>query len=662
MPHIIGTAGHIDHGKTALIRALTGQDTDRLKEEKERGISIDLGFASMNLADGERAGIVDVPGHERFIRNMLAGAHGIDLVLLVVAADDGVMPQTEEHLDIIHLLGIAHGVVAITKADLVDAGRLATVQDEVEILLAGTTLEGSPSVPVSSTTGMGVETLRRVIEERLAGYERVAPAGYFRLPVDRAFVMHGHGTVVTGTAIAGTIHPGDPVRILPGGEEVRVRTVQVHGQEVPEGVFGTRVALNLAGVERSQVQRGHVVCDPRLDRVTDRFDAWVEIRPAAGRPVESHEIVRVYLGTAEVMGKLVVLDGRQALAPRQSGCAQLALREPLHALRADRFIMRNESAQRTIGGGVVTHPFARRHRRGAVPLAALDALRVASTPREIVHALLRVESDFAVAPEFLAQAGALPLDAVRKALGHAAGALSMDRSRSSPPASKPHRLPGGDASIRALPDIENVVACTTGEKWDTLRTAVTDALAEYHRRRPLLPGVEMESLRSQIAPGLSTKVFRAVLDALVVEKVIARDDSVLRLPAHRVALRRDEEQVAGRAEELIAAGGFTPPDLKQVETTLGVPRPRLQAILQQLEREGRVAKIAEGLYFARAPLDRARELLRAHVAAHGEISAATFRDLLGASRKFSISLLDYFDRTGFTLRVGDVRKLRSPAR
>jgi len=637
MPHIIGTAGHIDHGKTALIRALTGQDTDRLKEEKERGISIDLGFAYMDLANGERAGIVDVPGHERFIRNMLAGAHGIDLVLLVVAADDGVMPQTEEHLDIVHLLGVAHGVVAITKADLVDATRLAAVQEEVEILLSGTTLEGAPLVPVSSVTGMGVDTLRRAIEERLAGYKRVAPTGYFRLPVDRAFVMHGHGTVVTGTAIAGAIHPGDAVRILPSGEEVRVRTVQVHGREVPEALFGQRVALNLAGVERSQVQRGHVVCDPRLDRVTDRFDAWVEIRPAAGRPVESHEVVRVYLGTAEVIGKLLVLDGREALAPRQSGLAQLALREPLHALRGDRFILRNQSAQRTIGGGVVTHPFARKHRRDGVPLAALDALRAASTPGELVRALLHVESDFAVSPEFLTQASALSLDAVREAVGR-------------------------DASVRALPDVANVAACTTSEKWEALRAAVASALAEHHRQRPLVPGLEMESLRSQIAPDLSPKVFRAVLDALVAEKVIARDDSVLRLPSHRVALQRDEEQVAARAEELIAAGGFTPPDLKQVETALGVARPRLQALLQQLEREGRVAKIAEGLYFARVPLDRARDLLRAHVVAHGEISAATFRDLLGASRKFSIALLDYFDRTGFTLRVGDVRKLRGPAR
>ncbi len=638
MPHIIGTAGHIDHGKTALIRALTGQDTDRLKEEKERGISIDLGFAYLDLSNGERAGIVDVPGHERFIRNMLAGAHGIDLVLLVVAADDGVMPQTEEHLDILHLLGASHGVVAITKADLVDASRLDAVEEEVAILLAGTTLESSPVIPVSSVTGAGLDTLRETIEARLAGYQRVAPTGFFRLPVDRAFIMHGHGTVVTGTAVAGTVHAGAVVRVLPGGEEARVRTVQVHGREVDEASYGQRVALNLAGVERTEVTRGHVVCDPHLDRATDRFDAWVEIRPAAGRPVESHEVVRLYSGTAEVLGKLVLLDGRDALPPRQSGYGQLVLRAPVHALCGDRFILRNQSAQRTIGGGIVVHPFAHRHGRGdAALLPLLDALRTAASGPDIVRALLHAEPGFAVAPEFLVQAAGHGLDVVHGALR-------------------------ADPSLRGLPDADAPAACTTADKWGALRAAVLQALTALHQREPLTPGMEMESLRSQIAADLAPKIFRAVLDALVVEAVVARDDSIIRLPSHRVALRRDERELGTRAEALIAAGSFTPPDLRQIESSVGVPRSRLQAILQQLEREGRVAKIAEGLYFARAPLERARGLLTDHVRAHGEISAATFRDLLGASRKFSIALLDYFDRTGFTLRVGDIRRLRNPPR
>src|SRR5436190_3269515 len=298
---ILGTAGHIDHGKTALIKALTGVDTDRLKEERERGISIDLGFAQ--FVDGDvTAGVVDVPGHERFIRNMLAGAHGIDLVLLVVAADDGVMPQTEEHLDILHLLGARRGVVAMTKVDLADAARRRDVREEIAILLDGTGLEGAPIVEVSTVTGEGLEALRTVLRDALRTATRADPAGCFRLPVDRAFLMRGHGLVVTGTATAGAVRAGALVRVLPGAGEARVRSVQVHGEAVELARYGQRVALNLGGVEHGAVRRGQIVCDPELDRTTARFDAWVELRPAVRRPLASHALVRVYLGTAEAIG------------------------------------------------------------------------------------------------------------------------------------------------------------------------------------------------------------------------------------------------------------------------------------------------------------------------------------------------------------------------
>src|SRR2546422_62749 len=315
---IIGTAGHIDHGKTALIKALTGQDTDRLKEEKERGISIDLGFAHLILPDGTQAGVVDVPGHERFIRNMLAGAHGIDLVLFTVAADDGVMPQTEEHLDILHLLGVRRGIFVITKTDLVDAARVAAVREEIEILTLDTTLEGVPVVPVSTLTGAGLDALRAEIAAQLGRPAGPPPPGYFRLPVDRAFVIRGHGVVVTGTAIAGSVGEGDTLRVLPGGETARVRSLEVHGAHVSRAEHGQRVAINLAGVERSDLGRGHVVCDERLSRLTARLDARVEIRPAAKRPIASHTRVRFHLGTAEVMGKLVLLGGHDELPPRSA--------------------------------------------------------------------------------------------------------------------------------------------------------------------------------------------------------------------------------------------------------------------------------------------------------------------------------------------------------
>src|SRR5208282_1729512 len=315
---IIGTAGHIDHGKTALIKALTGQDTDRLKEEKESGISIDLGFAYFTLPDGTRAGVVDVPGHERFIRNMLAGAHGIDLVLFTIAADDGVMPQSEEHLDILHLLGTSRGIFVITKTDLADAARLQEVREEIELLADGTRLEGAPIVAVSSVTGAGLDDLRAEIARQLEGFEARRATGVFRLPLDRAFVIKGHGTVVTGTAMGSEVRVGQKLRVLPSGNEVRVRSIQVHSEPVERAGLCQRVALNLTGDEP---KRGDVLADERLDISTDRLDARVEIRPAAKRPLKTNDHIRLFAGTAEVLGRAIVLEESGEIQVKQSGLA-----------------------------------------------------------------------------------------------------------------------------------------------------------------------------------------------------------------------------------------------------------------------------------------------------------------------------------------------------
>src|SRR5580658_634170 len=338
---IIGTAGHIDHGKTALIKALTGQDTDRLKEEKERGISIDLGFAYFTLPDGTRAGVVDVPGHERFIRNMLAGAHGIDLVLFTIAADDGVMPQSEEHLDILHLLGTRRGIFLITKADLVDTARIAEVRDEIELLAVGTTLAGSPVIAVSSITGLGLDELRAEMIRQLDGFEGRRATGIFRLPLDRAFIIKGHGTVVTGTAMGATVAVGQKLRVLPAGAEVRVRSIQVHNESVERAGLCQRVALNLTGTEKIELKRGDVLGDDRLDITTDRFDASLEIRPAAKRPLKNNERVRVFIGTAETLARAIILDEAGTIAPKARGLAQLVLDEPVVALSSDHFIVRD---------------------------------------------------------------------------------------------------------------------------------------------------------------------------------------------------------------------------------------------------------------------------------------------------------------------------------
>jgi selenocysteine-specific elongation factor len=629
---ILGTAGHIDHGKTALIKALTGVDTDRLKEERERGISIDLGFAEL-VAGDVAAGIVDVPGHERFIRNMLAGAHGMDVVLLVVAADDGVMPQTEEHLDIVHLLGVRRAVVAMTKVDLVSPARRAAVREEIAILLAGTPLEEAPVIDVSTVTGEGVAALRTALAAALRTAPRAAREGVFRLPIDRAFIMHGHGVVVTGTAIAGTIAAGATVRILPGGATARVRAVQVHGRPAPTAGSGQRVALNLAGIERAAVGRGQIVCDPRLDRATHRFDAWVELRPAARRPLARHAAVRLHLGTAEALATVVWLDGRAALAPNASAYAQLVLRSPVAAFGGDRFILRTQNARATIGGGRVVYPFASRPAARVDPrLPRLAALHRAASARERLAALLELDAGCVVAPDALAAAADLESDAVRTALA-------------------------GDSAVRALPNPTNVEAYTTAGKWQQLRMRVEGALTAHHGAHPREPGLEMEALRGQVAPDVPAKVFRVVVDELAREGVLARRESILRRPGHTTALDADETRIAIRVLRRLESSGFTPPDTAQLAGELQVPPAQLSAVLAELERNGRVVRATAELCFAAMVVERARELFRAQ-AALGAVTAAGFRDRIHASRKFSLALLNYFDRTGFTLRVGDARVLR----
>lgn len=636
MPHVIGTAGHIDHGKTALIKALTGQETDRLQEEQERGISIDLGFAYLALPDGERAGIVDVPGHERFIRNMLAGAQGIDLVLFTIAADDGVMPQSEEHLDFLHLLGLKNGIFVITKTDLVDAARLAEVEEEIEILTLDTTLEGAPIVPVSAVTGQGIEQLRQAIFAQLANYERPPLPGYFRLPVDRAFVMKGHGVVVTGTALAGTVHEGATLRLLPGGEEVRVRALQVHGEHISEAKWGQRIALNLSGLEKSTVRRGDVVCHPKVTRTTQRFDAWVEIRPGARRDIHNHERVRVHVGTAEVLGKIILLDGQEVLAPRSSGFCQMVLDEPVVALRGDRFILRNQTAQGTLGGGQVLHPFATRHRKKKGDMAARLAPLRTPDLLQACRAYLEVQPAFAA-----------PLEEIYQ------GVNGQEEEIAALLATDPEILP--------LPDAQHPEAYSVRSKWQRLQAEVDRILQGFHQHTPLAQGIEMESLRSQLSFPFSPKLFRALTDKLVAEQSVVREDSLLRLPSHTVTLSEGEQATVSRLERLLAEGGFSPPEGKALEAQLQLPRRELNDFLAVLESQGKIVKVAGDLYLAGRAVDIARATLIEQLTAQGEISAAHFRDSLKISRKTAIPLLEYFDRTGLTLRVGDVRKLRKRA-
>ncbi|MFM7737273.1 MAG: selenocysteine-specific translation elongation factor, partial [Alphaproteobacteria bacterium] len=605
---VIGTAGHIDHGKTALVRRLTGQDTDRLPEEQERGISIDLGFAHLDL-DGRSHGVVDVPGHERFVRNMLAGAHGIDLVLLVVAADDGVMPQTEEHLDIVHLLGVRDAIFVVTKCDLADEARRREVREEIALLAAGTTFEAAPVVEVSNATGQGIDELRQVIAARIRALPPREGRGLFRMPVDRAFALRGHGLVVTGTAIAGELREGDPVALRPGDLASRARTIQVHGERVARAGAGERVAVNLAGLEREQAERGQVLVDPRLDFTTDRFDCWFETRGGDKSVVRSFDHVRVHVGTAEVTGRVIVLGGPREVGARERAFCQVVLDDQVVVAHGDRFIVRAAADARTTDGGMMLHPFARRHRAGETTLLdGLAALRDGGLSAR-VHAFLDLLHEFAAPTDYLAQGLSRTPGEIVEA------ALAAD-------------------GVVPLPSRGDPQAWTTRQKWKHLAALVVEILGTFHAAHPLEAGMDLESTRSRLRVGLPPRLFRPVVDLLAAQGRVVREEALLRLPTHSVRLEDDDDGLAERMVRAIAEGGTTPPDLKQLETLLGVPSPRLLALATVLLRDKRVVLVAPDLFYDVPSFDLAKGALVDWLATRPEITVAEYRSLISASRKY----------------------------
>ena len=633
MPFIVGTAGHIDHGKTSLVKALTGQDTDRLKEEKERGISIDLGFAHLDLPDGTRAGVIDVPGHERFIRNMLAGAHGIDLVLFTVAADDGVMPQTIEHLDILHLLGVSHAVFVITKVDLVTPARVVEVEEEIRILAAGTSLAGSPIVGFSSATSEGLDQLRVEIERALHGIKKAPPLSYFRLPADRVFVLQGYGVVVTGTALQGEVGMGDRIRCLPGNQLFRLRSLQVHGDFVSSATWGQRVALNVASQDAPEIERGDVLCDVRLTQVSDRFDASLEVRPSAGAGVKNHQRVRVHLGTAERMGKVILLGSQELLSPSQTGFCQVVLSKPLMAMRGDRFIVRDETAQRTLGGGVVIHPWARPHARREPDLESKLKTLYTGGSSTILELFLDEPDEFAI-----------PLEPIYQFLNLCAeDALALARE-----------VP----AVRTV-GFEGEELFTTHRKWTAVTETLLAALTEFHSSNSLAQGRDMEELRDKLPWRIPARLFRAFTDRLEGENVIAREGSLLRLPGHKITLSDPEQQSMERITSLLAATPLSPPTLPQVENETGISRAKLIGFMRLLERSGAVARVSDDLYFLRDSIEGVTRALRAELSEGDEITPAMFRDRFNTTRKYAIPLLEYLDREGVTVRTGDVRRLKA---
>jgi selenocysteine-specific elongation factor len=608
---IVGTAGHIDHGKTALVRALTGIDTDRLEEEKRRGISIDLGFAHLELADDVRIGFVDVPGHERFVKNMLAGVGGIDLVLLAVAADESVKPQTREHFDICRLLGIPKGIVALTKADLVEQEVLGLARLEVEEFVAGSFLEGAPVLAVSSTTGEGLDELRARLLEMARATPVKDASRHFRLPIDRVFSMRGFGTVVTGTLISGSVEKEREVEAHPGGRRLRVRGIQVHGRAVERALAGQRTALNVAGADPDELARGMVLAEPGLFQPARSADCLLELLPSV-KPLKNHAPVHFHAGTAEVEAR-VRLFGMEALGPGQRAYARLVLREPLLVLPGDRFIIRMFSPAVTIGGGTVVDISGHRYRRGEDAAARL---------RDFGVPLLVRESKYGLGlSELVARTGLMPAEIERAAKSERLVALE-------------------DPQFRLV----------DREWFQTALARIANLLEAFHRENPLLAGMQKQELRSRELAGAPPFLLNAMIER---EPGIVAEGETVRLATHLVVLKQDEEQATTAIEKAFLDAALGVPAVSDVLAKSGVAVGRARSLLERLLRQGRLIRISGELVFHRAAIDG----LRARLAARkGErLSVAQFKDLAGISRKYAIPLLEYLDREHVTRREGDAR-------
>ena len=629
---VLGTAGHIDHGKSTLVKALTGTDPDRLAEEKARGITIELGFARLSLPSGREMGVVDVPGHEKFVRQMVAGATGVDVVLLVVAADDGVMPQTREHLAIIDLLGVDRGVVAITKSDLMDPDWLELVRGDIETLLAGTSLAGAPIVPVSAKSGAGLPELLAVLDELAVDTHAKHANLPLRLPVDRVFTIAGAGTVVTGTMWSGVARRDDAVEIYPGGGRARVRGVQVHGQAVDEAHAGQRVAVNVAGIERDQIARGDILAAPETLAVTDRFDArftYLGI-PGDERPFVSGARVHVNHGTREVLGRVLLMDA-QEFRPGESGLAQLRLEEPIAPRFDDHFIIRSYSPVYTIGGGVV-----------------LDALpprrtKLRDHERELLEALMA--HDLSSASVGLLTSRALPMSSaqVAAALGVPRGQVADELNRA-----KLERLKVAGETYFVTPDALRALSEST-----------VSELAAFHDANPKATGVATSALRDLVDRRLSPRVFDAVLELAVERGSVVVEAGQVRDPHAAVSALAAESEARAKLLPLLDSQGLAPSTVAELASAAGVDGGLARKILGRAASDGLVVRVSAELHFASKAIAHAREALVAHLTAHPEgATSADLRDVLGVSRKYAIPLLEYFDGQGVTKRVGEVRVLR----
>lgn len=624
---IIGTAGHVDHGKTALIKALTGIETDRIKEEKKRGITIELGFAYLDLPDGEKAGIIDVPGHEKFVKNMLAGAGGIDLALLVVAADEGFMPQTREHLGILSLLNISEGIIVVTKKDMVDEDWLEIVCDEVRQEVQGTFLENAQIIPVSSYTGEGIEQLRQAIFTMIGQKTQIKNLDVpFRIPVDRIFSVEGFGTVITGTLIEGTMKVGDPVTVYPSRIESRIRNLQVHSQDVQEAYAGQRVAVNLAGLKKTDLNKGDVIAVPDSMHTTMMIDIHLTVLKDCDREIRNATRLHLYHGARDILCKIVLLD-RDSVGAGESCYAQLRLEEEIAVKTGDRFVLRFYSPVETIGGGVIldSNPF--KHKRNdAVVLESLK-LKEGGSDREKISAALRDYSARFETLDFLQIQTGIPKEQFEQQI---------------------NKLIKDKVAFRVS---DNVVIHT--DYLNRLKDSAVKLLESYHKENPLREGMKKDEFRNKLIKYEDISVVDKITDSLVNRKVLKYVNNCVALADFEVQQDNNQQEI----ENAFLQGGFSPESPDQIAARFPKVK-NFKQVLESLVNTGKLVRVEEKILLHADYYNKALTLAKEHVDQNGQITLAEMRDLMGASRKFAVAVLEYWDKRGITKKVGDARTFK----
>ncbi|NOY68098.1 MAG: selenocysteine-specific translation elongation factor [Deltaproteobacteria bacterium] len=631
---ILGTAGHIDHGKTSLVKALTGRDTDRLKEEKQRGITIELGFASLDLPEGIHIGIVDVPGHEKFIKNMVAGASGIDVVAMIIAADEGVMPQTREHLEICTLLGIKNGFVVLTKTDLVDEEWIELVADDIAEFTKDTFLENSPVVRVSSVTKDGIDELLSILTDFAQKIPRRFADGLFRIPVDRVFSMKGFGTVITGTLISGKINNGETIMIYPQKITSKIRGLQVHDSPVETSEAGARTAINFQGMEKAIVNRGDIIARPDTLFSSYMLDASLQLLGGNKRPLKNRDQVRLHIGTSQIACNVILLESDR-LAPGQTATVQLRLDDAIACVRGDRFVIRGYSPVRTLGGGEVVNPVPKKHKRFRTShIEELKQLAKAADEKLVGLHILSAGFDEIKLSKLL-----VLTNLTSKALDRILQSLMSDKE-----------------VIRTDRTSHGYIHART---FETFSKNVSDILSAFHRENPLKSGMPKGELRSRMAVVENIRLFNRMVDMMINAGTIIAEDENLRLSGHTISLGADQTDIREKLLAIYSTTGLQPPYFKDVCKEMGGDKGHVKNVLMHLVDKKKIVRVKDELFFDRAAITELQKRVVDFLLEHGEIDTGRFKEMTGVSRKYTIPLFEYFDANNITIRVGDVRKLRA---